>query len=76
MATTLVADRSQLQRLAIVFLLAVSVKALLGDFRYFVTLQGNLGQSPEVLAHEDSYFLGMFVTAGLAALIWLKNRRS
>jgi hypothetical protein len=75
MATTLIADRSQLQRLAIVFLLAVSVKALVGDFRYFVTLQGNVGQSLEVLAHEDSYFLGMFVIAGLAALIWLKNRR-
>jgi len=75
MATTLVVDRSQLQRLAIVFLLAVSVKALVGDFRYFVTLQGNVGQQLEVLAHEDSYFLGMFVTAGLAALIWLKDRR-
>ena len=75
MATTLVTDRSQLQRLAIVFLLAVSVKALLGDFRYFVTLQGNLGQSPEVLAHEDSYFLGLFVTAGLASFIWLRSRR-
>lgn len=75
MATTLVVDRSQLQRLAIVFLLAVSVKAVLGDFRYFVTLQRNVGQSLEVLAHEDSYFLGMLVCAGLAALIWLKNRR-
>jgi hypothetical protein len=75
MATTLVTDRSQLQRLAIVFLLAVSVKALVGDFRYFVTLQGNVGEQLEVLAHEDSYFLCMFVTAGLAALIWLKNRR-
>jgi hypothetical protein len=75
MATTLVVDRSQLKKLAIVFLLAVSAKALVGDFRYFVTLQGNVGQSLEVLAHEDSYFLAMFVTAGLAALIWLRNRR-
>jgi O-antigen ligase/polysaccharide polymerase Wzy-like membrane protein len=75
MATTLVVSRSQLQRLAIVFLLAVSVKAVLGDFRYFVTLQGNLGTQLEVLAHEDSYFLGMFVAAGLSALIWLKDRR-
>jgi hypothetical protein len=75
MATTLIVDRSQLQRLAIVFLLAVSVKALVGDIRYFVTLQGNTGPLLEVLAHEDSYFLGMFVTAGVAAAIWLKNRR-
>jgi hypothetical protein len=75
MATTLIVDRSQLQRLAIVFLLAVSVKALVGEFRYFVTLQGNIGPLLEVLAHEDSYFLGMFVTAGVAGAIWLKNRR-
>ena len=75
MATTLIVDRSQLQRLAIVFLLAVSVKALVADVRYFVTLQGNIGPLLEVLAHEDSYFLGMLVTAGLAAAIWLNNRR-
>jgi hypothetical protein len=75
MATTLIEDRSQLQRLAIVFLLAVSVKGVLGDFRYFVTLQGNVGLALTVLAHEDSYFLAMFVTAGLAALLWLKDRR-
>lgn len=75
MATTLIEDRSQLQRLAIVFLLAESVKAVLGDFRYFVTLQGNVGLALTVLAHEDSYFLAMFVTAGLSALLWLKNRK-
>lgn len=74
MTTTLVVDRSQLKRLAIVFLLAVSVKALVGDFRYFVTLHGTIGQL-SVLAHEDSYFLGMSIIAGLASLIWLKNRR-
>jgi hypothetical protein len=74
MATTLVVDRSQLRRLALVFLLAVSVKAVLGDFRYFVTLQGNVGTQLEVLAHEDSYFLSMFVAAGVAALIWLRKR--
>jgi O-Antigen ligase len=75
MATTLVVDRDQLKRLALVFLLAVSVKAFLGDFRYFVTLQGNVGSQLEVLAHEDSYFLALLVTAGLAAVIWLKDRR-
>lgn len=75
MATTLVENRSQLVRLAVIFLLAVFVKGLTGDFRYFVTLQGHLGAQEEILAHEDSYFLGMFVAAGLAAAIWLKNRR-
>jgi hypothetical protein len=75
LTTTLVQDRDQLKRLGLIFLLAVATKALIGDFRYFVTLHGDLGAGLEVLAHEDSYFLGLFVTAGLAGLIWLKNRR-
>jgi len=74
MATTLVENRAQIVRLAIVFLLAVSVKAVIGDFRYFITLHGVLSHE-DVLAHEDSYFLGMFVIAALASTIWLKNRR-
>ena len=75
MATTLVVNHTQLKRLALVFLFAVSVKAVLGDFRYFITLQGIVGSKLEVLAHEDSYFLALFVTAGLAAVTWLKDRR-
>ena len=75
LATTQIQDRTQLKRLALFFLLAVFAKALIGDFRYYVTLKGDLGGGFEVLAHEDSYFLGLFVTAGLAGLIWLKNRR-
>jgi hypothetical protein len=75
LATTLIQDRDQLKRLALVFLLAVGTKALIGDVRYFVTLHGDLGAGLQVLAHEDSYFLGLFVTAGLAGLIWLKSRR-
>ncbi len=75
MATTLVENRKQLMTLALVFLLAVSVKALVGDYRYFVTLHSILGPQEDILAHEDSYFLAMFVTAGVTAVIWLKNRR-
>jgi hypothetical protein len=74
MATTLIETRAQVVRLAVIFLLAVAVKALLGDYRYFITLQGILSHE-DIFAHEDSYFLGMFVTATLAAMIWLKNRR-
>jgi O-Antigen ligase len=74
MATTLIETRAQVVRLAVIFLLAVSVKALIGDYRYFVTLQGILSHE-DIFAHEDSYFLGMFVTATLAATVWLKNRR-
>lgn len=75
MATTLVEDRKQLLTLALVFLLAVSVKALVGDYRYLITLQRILGSNEDILAHEDSYFLAMFITAGVASMVWLKNRR-
>jgi len=72
---TLLENREQLKRLAFIFLLAVGAKALIGTFRYFVTLHGNLGTGLEVLAHEDSYFLSLFITAGLASLVWIKDRR-
>ena len=76
LTTTLLEDRKQLQQLVLIFLLAASVKAFIGDYRYFFTLQRSLGTQLEVLAHEDSYFLAMFVCSGLAALIWLKNPRA
>ena len=75
LTTTLVQDRKQLVQLCIVFVLAVTLKAVLGDFRYFITLQRNLGVQLQVLAHEDSYFLGVLVSAGVAAMIWLRNRK-
>lgn len=75
LTTTLVENRKQLLQLAILFLLAVSVKAVIGDYRYFITLHSVLGPQEEILAHEDSYFLGMFITAGVAGVIWIKNRR-
>lgn len=74
MATTLIETRAQVIRVAVVFLLAVAVKALIGDYRYFITLHGVL-VNEDIFAHEDSYFLGMFVTATIAAAIWLKNRQ-
>lgn len=75
MTTVLLKDRSQLLTLAIVFLASVMAKAVIGDFRYFVTLQRTLSSSLDVLAHDDSYFLSVFVTAALVAAIWIKNRR-
>ena len=75
LTTTLLEDRRQLQQLVLVFLFAALVKAVIGDYRYFITLQRQVGTQLEVLAHEDSYFLGLFVAGGVAAFIWLKNRR-
>ncbi len=74
LTTTLIEDRRQLERLVLVFLLAAAAKALIGDYRYFVTLGGKLGVQQDVLAHEDSYFLAILIVSGLAALIWLRRR--
>ena len=75
LAATLVENREQLKRLGLVLLLAIFAKAVIGGFRYFVTVHGDLGSQLEVLAHEDSYFLSMFITAAFAGLIWIRNRR-
>jgi hypothetical protein len=75
LTTTLLEDRKQLEQLALVFLLAATTKAVIGDFRYFFTLHRSLGTQLEVLAHEDSYFLGVLISAGIAAFVWLKDRR-
>lgn len=74
LTTTLIEDRRQLERVALIFLLAAAAKALIGDYRYFVTLGGKLGVQQDVLAHEDSYFLAILIVSGLAALIWLRRR--
>ena len=74
LTTTLVEDRRHLVRLAVIFLLAVAVKAVIGDYRYFITLAGKVGAQEQVLAHEDSYFLGMYLAAGLTLLIWLRRK--
>ena len=76
LTTTLLVNRRQLEVLAVVFLLAASTKAFIGDYRYFFTLQRTLGTQLQVLAHEDSYFLGIFIAAGIAALIWVRDRRT
>lgn len=75
LTAALLEDRIQLKRLGVVFLLAVFVKAVIGDFRYFVTLHGEIGAQLTVLGHEDSYFFSMFIAAALASLIWIKDRR-
>jgi O-antigen ligase len=75
LTATLVQQRVQLERLTLIFLFATFVKGVVGGYRYFFTLHGALGSGLEVLAHEDSYFLALFMTATLAALIWIKDRR-
>jgi O-antigen ligase len=74
LASSLVENRRDLIRLATIFLVIVPVRALIGAFRYYITLHGNLGTHEGVLAHEDSYFLGLFLVAALLAFLWYRRR--
>ena len=75
LAASLVRERRHLLTLGAIFFAAVGVKAILGFYRYFVTLGGNLGTRESVLAHEESYFLGMFLIGTIAVLIWYRKWR-
>lgn len=75
LTASLVGNRRQIQVLAIVMLLSEIVKGAVGAFRYYFTLHGNLGSAEEVLAHEDSYFLGLYLLAAAIAVMWLPRRR-
>ena len=74
LASGLVKDRRQLATLAMVFLLAVLLKAVLGDYRWQFTANHDLGQRETLLAHEDSYFMLLYVVAVVVALVWLRRR--
>jgi O-antigen ligase len=49
------------------------LKAILGVYRYYQTLGGTLGSQEAILAHEESYFLAMFLVGVVAALIWYRK---
>jgi hypothetical protein len=69
-ASLLIRSRQDLERLALVVAVAIVVKAVIGDVRYFIVLGHNLGTHETVLGHEDSYFLAVLPMAAIAALIW------
>ena len=69
-ASLLIRDRRDIERLALVAGVAILVKAVIGDVRYFIVLGHVLGNHETVLGHEDSYFLALLPMAALTALIW------
>src|SRR5258706_735957 len=69
-ASLLIRDRRDIERLALVAGVAILLKAVIGDIRYFIVLNHVLGTHETVLGHEDSYFLALLPMAALAALIW------
>lgn len=68
-------ERRELVILLVVFLTGEMMTAILGDWRYLVTLQRALGAADSLLAHEDSYFLLLFLIAMGVGLAWAPGRR-
>ncbi|MGH7902829.1 MAG: O-antigen ligase family protein [Candidatus Dormibacteraceae bacterium] len=75
LAGALIKERADLARLAGIFLVGVAIKGCLGAFRYLVTLHGSTAGLDSIMAHEESYFLGLFIAALLCGLIWFPPRR-
>ncbi len=75
LASSLIRERRHLLWLAGIFFAGACVKTGVGYHRYFVTLHGDLGDGEVILAHEDSYFLALFLVATVAAAIWHRRRR-
>lgn len=74
LSVSLVRERRQVVILAAVFLAGAAFKGGVGYYRYFITLHGDIGHADSILAHEDTYFLVMFIVAALAAAIWVRRR--
>jgi hypothetical protein len=70
-ASLVIRSRRDVEGLALVVAVCVALKAMLGDFRYFILLGHQLGTHETILGHEDSYFLGLLVIGLIAALIWV-----
>lgn len=69
-ATLLIRNRDDILALAVIAAAAIVVKGVVGDVRYFLVLNHNLGAHETVLGHEDSYFLALLPMATIATLIW------
>ncbi|MBO0703249.1 MAG: O-antigen ligase family protein, partial [Candidatus Dormibacteraeota bacterium] len=71
----LVRERRQVVAIGIVFVVTELMTGVLGNWRYFVTLQRSLGGHDSLLAHEDSYFLLLYLVALGVSLFWWRVRR-
>lgn len=69
-ASLLIRDRQDIIRLAVIAATAIFFKAVIGDVRYFIVLNHDLGTHETVLGHEDSFFLALLPMATIATLIW------
>jgi O-antigen ligase len=75
LAGSLVRTRADLIRMVGIFVVIVTLKGLIADYRYLVTLHRDLNGIEAIMAHEESYFFALFVVAALGVILWSKNRR-
>jgi O-antigen ligase len=75
LASTLVRTRGDLLRLTLIFFAVVALKGLIADYRYLVTLHRDLYGIQQIMAHEESYFFGLFLIAALGTFLWCRRRR-
>lgn len=71
----LLRERRQLVTIGLVFIVTEVMTAVLGDWRYFFTLHRTLGSHDSLLAHEDSYFLLLYLVGVGVSLVWWRVRR-
>jgi hypothetical protein len=71
--TVLIRERSQLKVLLAILLASEVLTGIVGSYRYLVTLNHNVMGELPILAHEDSYLMGLFVVAVVAGLIWIRR---
>lgn len=69
-ASLLIRNREDIVTLAVIVAAGIFVKAVVGDIRYFIVLNHNLGAHETVLGHEDSFFLALMPMGIVALLIW------
>lgn len=75
LAASLVRERRHLLWLVGILFVGTSLKAVLGFIRYFFTFDRDLSRFDSILAHEESYFLALFLLALACVLIWYRQRR-
>lgn len=74
LAATLIRDRSQVLWIAMILFIGAGFKAAVGLYRFYITLGGDIGGFDAILSHEESYFLALFLTATVAAIVWYRRK--
>lgn len=74
LAASLIRERTQVLWLAGILFVGCGLKAVVGFNRYFFTLHRDLGNLDSILAHEESYFLALFLIGLLCVLIWYRRK--